>query len=44
MHWRARIADAKALLGRAIRCLANGLRPDHPLIVEARNVLASLSG
>jgi eukaryotic-like serine/threonine-protein kinase len=37
-------ADAKALLTRAVQCLSNGLRPDHPLTVEARNTLVRVSG
>ena len=32
-------ADAKPLLERAVRCLANGLGPDHALTVEARQLL-----
>src|SRR6266702_3714352 len=28
--------DTRALLERAVRCLSNGLAPDHPLTVEAR--------
>jgi len=32
-------AGTRALLERAVRCLSNGLRPDHPLTLEARRVL-----
>ena len=30
----------RALLERAVRCLSNGLDPNHPLTAEARNLLA----
>jgi tetratricopeptide (TPR) repeat protein len=36
-----RASDARPLLERAARCLANGLDPEHPLTREARAVLAS---
>jgi hypothetical protein len=29
----------RPMLERAVRCLTNGLGPDHPLTVEARNLL-----
>jgi len=35
--------DTKTLLERAVRCLSNGLVPDHPLTLEARNLLAGVS-
>lgn len=34
--------DARAVLERAVRCLTNGLDANHPLSVEARNLLASI--
>ena len=33
-------ADAKPMLERAVKCLTNGLAPNHPLTVEARSLLA----
>jgi serine/threonine-protein kinase len=33
----------RARLERAVRCLSNGLRPDHPLTREARAMLANVS-
>ncbi|HEY8509123.1 MAG TPA: protein kinase [Steroidobacteraceae bacterium] len=36
-----RVNDARPLLERAERCLANGLDPEHPLTREARAALAS---
>jgi hypothetical protein len=35
-------AEIRALLERAARCLANGLHANHPLTVEARNLIARL--
>ena len=35
----APVAADKPLLERAVRCLTNGLGPDHPLTVEARQLL-----
>ncbi|MEP7245842.1 MAG: protein kinase [Gammaproteobacteria bacterium] len=32
-------AEANSLLERAVRCLSNGLGPDHPLTVEARRTI-----
>jgi tetratricopeptide (TPR) repeat protein len=45
---QARIASgsrvgAKPLVERAVRCLSNGLDPNHPLTVEAQKLLASLA-
>jgi tetratricopeptide (TPR) repeat protein len=36
-------SDTRAILERAVRCLSNGLTPDHPLTAEARALLAQLS-
>jgi hypothetical protein len=35
-------AQRRTQLQRAVRCLNNGLGPDHPLTIEARTMLASL--
>jgi tetratricopeptide (TPR) repeat protein len=35
--------DTKKLIERAVRCLSNGLAPDHPLTLEARTLLSDLS-
>jgi tetratricopeptide (TPR) repeat protein len=37
-------AGTRPLLARAVRCLSNGLRSDHPLTLEARRVLANATG
>jgi len=37
-------AEIRILLTRAVRCLSNGLAPDHPLTVEARALLATQAG
>jgi serine/threonine protein kinase len=39
----ARSPDTKVMLERAARCLTNGLAPDHPLTIEARNLLSTPS-
>jgi len=36
-------AEVRSLLTRAVRCLSNGLSPDHPLTVRARTLLATQS-
>jgi eukaryotic-like serine/threonine-protein kinase len=33
--------EIRSLLTRAVRCLSNGLAPDHPLTLEARALLAA---
>lgn len=38
----AQSPDSKTTLERAVRCLTNGLGPDHPLTVEARDLAKSL--
>jgi hypothetical protein len=35
-------AVSKATVQRAIRCLSNGLGPDHPLTLQARNLVAAI--
>jgi hypothetical protein len=37
-------AEIRALLTRAVRCLSNGLAPDHPLTLEARTLLVTQAG
>ncbi len=39
---KAPLAEQRAVLERAIRCLSNGLRADHPLTLEARMLLQGL--
>jgi hypothetical protein len=34
-------AQTRSLLERAVRCLTNGLDPNHPLTIEALNLLAA---
>jgi hypothetical protein len=34
--------EQRRRLERAVRCLSNGLRPDHPLTAEARRLLDGL--
>jgi len=36
-------AEIRTLLTRAVRCLSNGLAPDHPLVQEARALLVTLT-
>ncbi len=38
----ATVQKQRRRLGHALRCLSNGLRPDHPLTVEARRLLEAL--
>jgi hypothetical protein len=38
----ASLATRRSMLERAVKCLGNGLRPDHRLTTEAREMLASI--
>lgn len=40
---KAAASEIKPLLTRAVRCLTNGLAPDHSLTREARQALDALS-
>jgi hypothetical protein len=38
----ASATDVRPMLERAVRCLTNSLASDHPLTVEARNLLSQI--